>query len=187
MTAPRSIIPAPELLSARLRLRATVLDDAEALSAIFASDEALKHGGRAPLADVEKVREKLANDMEAARRGETVIWSATEHGSEWALGYVGLHHWTQATRCAEVGYALAPAYWGRGYMREMLPLLVRFGFEQMGLHRIEAQLNPANVASARVVERAGFTREGVLRDKGLTANGQFYDLAVYALLESQRG
>jgi [ribosomal protein S5]-alanine N-acetyltransferase len=187
VSPPRSILPAPELLSPRLRLRATVLDDAEALCAIFGSDEALKHGGRVPLADVEKVREKLAHDMEEARRGETVLWSATERGSEWALGYVGLHHWNQPARCAEVGYALAPAHWGRGYMRELLPLLVRFGFEQMGLHRIEAQLNPTNVASARVVERAGFKLEGVLRDKGVATGSGFYDLAVYALLETERG
>ena len=183
MSPPRSILPAPELLSARLRLRATVLEDAEALSAIFASEEALQHGGRAPLADVARVREKLASDMEEARRGETVLWSATERGQDLALGYVGLHHWVQASRCAEVGYALAPAYWGRGYMRELLPLLVRFGFEQMGLHRIEAQVDPLNAASVRLVERAGFTLEGVLRDKVASPRGGFADLAVYALLE----
>jgi [ribosomal protein S5]-alanine N-acetyltransferase len=178
-----SILPAPELLSARLRLRATELDDAEALAAIFASAEALQHGGRVPLANVRQVREKLARDREEARRGEAVLWSVTERGQELALGYVGLHHWVQANRCAEVGYALAPAYWGRGYMRELLPLLVRFGFEQLALHRLEAQLNPENQASVRLVERAGFTREGVLRDKTAAPGGGFHDLAVYALLE----
>jgi len=183
MTQPRCILPAPELLSARLRLRATTLDDAEALSSIFASEEALRHGGRAPLADVPRVREKLARDVEEARRGEAVLWSVTERGSDWAVGYVGLHHWVQKDRCAEVGYALAPPYWGRGYMRELMPLLVRFAFSEMRLHRLEAQLDPGNSASARLVERAGFTLEGVLRDKVASPRGGFADLAVYALLE----
>nr|WP_228530795.1 MULTISPECIES: GNAT family protein [Myxococcaceae] len=168
-----------------MRLRATQLEDAEALADIFASAEALKHGGRAPVSSVPQVRAKLASDMEEARRGECVLWSVTERGADRALGYVGLHHWRQDARGAEVGYALVPDAWGRGYMRELMPLLVRFGFEEMGLHRLEAQLDPGNTASVRLVERAGFRLEGVLRDKEVGPDGRFLDLAVYALLEAQ--
>lgn len=85
---------------------------------------------------------------------------------------------------AEVGYVLAISQWGRGVMKELMPALLRFGFEEMKLHRIEARVDPENTASIRVLTRAGFQQEGVLRDT--IADGEsFRSTVVFSLLEGE--
>src|SRR5690606_38652938 len=71
----------------------------------------------------------------------------------------------RAHRRAEVGFMLAPAHWGKGYAAEAVRAVLRFAFEAMDLHRVEADVDPDNGASLRLLERLGFRREGYLRER----------------------
>jgi len=82
---------------------------------------------------------------------------------------------------AEVGFALARDSWRRGYMKEALPLLVDFAFSRLGLRRLEADVDPRNVASLRLLERLGFRREGLLRER-YCMNAELQDAVLLALL-----
>jgi RimJ/RimL family protein N-acetyltransferase len=84
-------------------------------------------------------------------------------------------------RRAELGFALARAFWGRGLMLEALPALIQFAFGHLDLHRIEADTDPRNTASMRVLERLGFQREGLLRERYFQL-GEAQDAVVYGLL-----
>jgi [ribosomal protein S5]-alanine N-acetyltransferase len=83
----------------------------------------------------------------------------------------------------ELGYVLGEAHWGQGFAREAVGHLVRHCFAQMGIRRIEAQINPANTASCKLVEALGFTLEGHLRNR-YTAKGRTYGVNLYAKLAS---
>lgn len=85
-------------------------------------------------------------------------------------------------RIAEVWYKLMPEVWGRGYATECLKRLLRFGFEELKLHRIEAGCAVENIGSVRVLEKAGMLREGRKR-KILPIRGQWVDNFSYAILE----
>ncbi|WP_211192663.1 GNAT family N-acetyltransferase [Actinoplanes sp. TBRC 11911] len=91
---------------------------------------------------------------------------------------------TLADRQGEIGWVFHPGYAGHGYATEAARALVRLGFDELKLHRIWAQLDPRNTASARVCERLGMRREGVLREESWF-KGEWADLAVYALLASE--
>jgi ribosomal-protein-alanine N-acetyltransferase len=84
-----------------------------------------------------------------------------------------------------VGYELAREAWGQGYMRETLLAVLGFGFVQMQLNRVEAQVHPDNVASLKLVERLGFVREGLLREAGWWG-GQAQDLVQFSLLRREQ-
>ncbi|MDO9353805.1 MAG: GNAT family protein, partial [Solirubrobacteraceae bacterium] len=84
-------------------------------------------------------------------------------------------------RRAELGYALARQAWGGGYMHEALQALVAHAFEALQLHRLEADIDPRNAASARSLERLGFVREGLLRERWIV-DGEVSDSALYGLL-----
>jgi ribosomal-protein-alanine N-acetyltransferase len=84
-------------------------------------------------------------------------------------------------RRAEIGYDLLPALWGRGVMHEALRAILRFGFTEMELHSTEAQIDPANARSRRVLERLGFKQDGLIRENFL-AHGKFFDTATFTLL-----
>jgi RimJ/RimL family protein N-acetyltransferase len=82
---------------------------------------------------------------------------------------------------AEIGYELAPDEWGRGYATEAAREIVRFGFEELGLHRIAAWTVADNTASARVLETVGMTLEGRLRDKE-HYKGRYWDVLMYGMI-----
>ncbi len=80
---------------------------------------------------------------------------------------------------AEIGYWLGKAYWGKGIMTEAVNEIVKFGFGTLGLRRIYAHTFTFNQASIRVLEKAGFTHEALLR-KVAKKKGRFYDWNLYA-------
>ena len=82
---------------------------------------------------------------------------------------------------AELGYWLGKPFWGRGIMTGAVRLLVVYGFEGLGLLRIDAHVKSGNPASARVLEKAGFRREGVLR-KAALKEGELVDHILFGIL-----
>lgn len=97
------------------------------------------------------------------------------------LGTLLLFHFHEPSRRAELGYALGRAHWGQGVMREAVQAACSHAFEALGLRRIEAEVNPANVASNELLLRVGFVREGTLRQRW-AAKDKVYDTHLYGLL-----
>jgi RimJ/RimL family protein N-acetyltransferase len=85
---------------------------------------------------------------------------------------------------AEIGYWLAPQFWGEGIMTNAVAAFVKYAFEQFELSRLTAHVFSGNIASARVLEKNGFTLEGTLRQHFLK-DGQLLDARVYGLLRSE--
>jgi ribosomal-protein-alanine N-acetyltransferase len=87
------------------------------------------------------------------------------------IGGTQLNVVSAANLRAEIGYVLGRPWWGRGYATEAAGLLLRFGFQELGLHKIVATCHPDNAGSARVLTRIGMTLEGRLRDHVLVRGG----------------
>lgn len=99
------------------------------------------------------------------------------------VGLMALNLGKPKYKMAEVWYKIFPAHWGHGYTTEALAQVLKFGFEVLQLHRIEAGCAVENVASVRVLEKAGMTREGLQR-KALPIRGDWVDCFCYAILET---
>ncbi|OEJ29628.1 GNAT family N-acetyltransferase [Streptomyces agglomeratus] len=87
-------------------------------------------------------------------------------------------------RAGKLGYATAASEWGKGYAADAARTMIRFGFRALGLHRISAAIGPDNLASIKLVEKLGFTREGILRDHVFT-NGAWRDSVLFSVLEQE--
>ena len=98
------------------------------------------------------------------------------------IGSIGLDHFDDATISSSLGYWLRTDHSGRGLMTEAVALVVGFGFSHLTLHRIWLHAGVANLGSIRVAEKAGFRREGRLREAGRGLHG-WHDVYVYGLLE----
>jgi len=176
--------PVPELRTARARLRPVRPEDAQALLSIYGDAESVRYLGR-PVGTLEDVQKRLGRMAEDIARGEAAFWVLTDPGADVALAYLGFFRWDQPHQTAELGYVLDRSRWGLGLMTEVLPVLVRFGFEQLGLHRIEARVEPEHGASLRLLEKLGFTHEGLLRERTLHADGSRTSLALLGLLRHE--
>ncbi|MDF2926203.1 MAG: alanine acetyltransferase [Paenibacillaceae bacterium] len=82
---------------------------------------------------------------------------------------------------AILGYSLDQDHNGRGYMREAVSLVIRYGFKELGLHRLEAGAKPDNSGSIRTLQKSGFRQEGIAR-KFLLLNGQWEDHVTFSLV-----
>jgi [ribosomal protein S5]-alanine N-acetyltransferase len=101
------------------------------------------------------------------------------------IGAVELRVTSAPSRRGELGYVLARARWGQGYATEAAAAVLAFGFERLGLHKVSATCDPANVASARVLEKIGLIREGYLREH-LLIRGEWRDRLLFAALAPGR-
>jgi ribosomal-protein-alanine N-acetyltransferase len=104
--------------------------------------------------------------------------------TEELIGYASLWTMHPETWSAEIGYFLHPDHWGHGYATDAARLLIRFGFEELGCHRIWGTADPRNIGSRRVLEKAGMIYEGCLRDAMLIRDG-WRDSAIYSVLEHE--
>jgi ribosomal-protein-alanine N-acetyltransferase len=117
-----------------------------------------------PLRTLEQAEEML-RPLQTPEKMPNFKWWGIEHklGGH-LIGTCGYYRWDKQHDRAEIGYDLWPDYWGQGLMPEALQALVRFGFEQMELNRVEATTHTENLRSQRVLEKLGFQREGILRE-----------------------
>ena len=174
----------PTLATARLRLRWLTPADVPALFAVFGDPAVCRYWSRPPLADIAAAA-ALQREI-ALRFAERSLfqWGIAERATDAVVGTGTLASLSAEHRRAEVGFALARAAWGRGYLAEALPALLAFAFGALALHRVEADVDPRNARSIRVLERAGFRREGLLRERYHLA-GEVQDALLYGLLRRE--
>jgi RimJ/RimL family protein N-acetyltransferase len=169
------------LRTERLHLRPLREADAAALFAIFGDARVVRYLSRPAWDSLDVAQERIARDLAAMSAGRYACFGI-EHASDGRLlGECSLFNLHEASRRAELGYALACSAWRQGHMHEALRALLGFGFSQLGLNRVEADIDPRNLASAKSLERLGFRKEGLLRERWIVA-GEVSDSGLYGLL-----
>lgn len=169
----------PTLRGDGLRIRWLTVDDVPALRAIFSDADVVRFMSVQQRTSDAATLELLDEIHKGFREGTLYEWGVQlEQG---IVGTCALANIDRKHRRAEVGFALARAFWGRGLILRALPAVIQFAFERLDLHRIEADTDPRNVASMRILERLGFQREGVLRERYFQF-GEAQDAVLFGLL-----
>lgn len=127
----------------------------------------------------------IATHTSSAAAGTELVWAITTPDDDRAIGTISIGL-TPKHRRAELGYWLAVPWWGQGVMSDAARTVVAYGFETLGLHRIQARCLPENIGSAKVMQHAGMTFEGILRDYEFH-KGAFVNLAMYAIVAGREG
>ena len=175
--------PFPELKTERLLLRRLTLSDAKEFFFLRSNETVMQFIDKEPAKSVEEVEafiQKLNDDIDHNRLIQWAIAFQEEPGR--LIGGISFWRFRFEDYRAETGYALHPQHWGKGIMKEALQKVIDFGFNNMGLHSIEANINPNNTASARLLESVGFVREAYFREDYFF-RGKFLDTAIYSKLQ----
>jgi len=173
--------PFPELFSDRLKLRKfESSDDAQILK--FRSDPTvMKYLDRPLIQNIEEATiliQKITSDLET---NAGITWGITKKENDALLGTIGFWKMYPEHARAEIGYMLHTDFHGKGFMQEALSTVIHFGFTALELHSIEANVNPGNDSSIKLLEKNGFAREGYFRENYFF-NGKFIDSAIYSLI-----
>jgi RimJ/RimL family protein N-acetyltransferase len=171
----------PTLDAPRLRLRAVADGDADALFAMHSDAHVLRYWDAPPWGDRARAARFIAGCRQLAADGSGVRVAVELAADGGFLGWCGLSRWNPDHRSAAMGYCFHAGAWGRGYATEAARALLQWAFETSDLNRVQAETDTRNAASARVLEKLGFRREGTLRED-CVVNGEVSDSWVYGLL-----
>ena len=174
----------PELLTDRLTLRRLAVTDAQDMYEYASRSDVTRYLTWNPHPDKAYTREYLQYLGGRYAGGMFYDWAVVYEPDGKMVGTCGFTSFNCASDSAEVGYVLNPEYWGRGIAGEALGRVMAFGFEELKLHRIEAKFIRGNERSLHVMQRAGMTFEGYLRD-GMLIKGSYVTVGIASILANE--
>jgi RimJ/RimL family protein N-acetyltransferase len=167
--------------TARLLLRPIADADADALFALHSNAYVLRYWDAPPWTERSRADQFIAACRQVAEEGTGARVAIERVDDGTFVGWCGLTRWNRNFRSASLGYCLDDAAWGHGYATEAARALVGWAFDSLDLNRVQAEADTRNVASARVLEKVGFVREGTLREDCIV-DGVVSDTWVFGLL-----
>ncbi|MEN3274401.1 MAG: [ribosomal protein S5]-alanine N-acetyltransferase [Massilia sp.] len=176
-------LPPPILHTARLRLRPFREGDAAPLFTIFSDSEVVRFWSGAAWTDMQQAQAMM--EEAGGENGGILRYAVALADTDQLIGICNLRGFFAQNRRCELGYALGRAWWGKGFAGEALEALLDHAFGALDLNRIEADIDPRNEASARLLERLGFRREGYMPERWIV-HGEKADTAFYGLLKRYR-
>jgi RimJ/RimL family protein N-acetyltransferase len=177
-------LPAPTLHTPRLRLRPFADEDADALFELHGNPYVLRYWDSPPWGERARAERFIETCRQMANDGTGARLAMDRQSDGAFIGWTGLTRWNPDYRSASLGYCLHDRAWGRGYATEAAGALLQWAFETLDLNRVQAEADTRNLASARVLEKLGFVREGTLRED-CVVNGEVSDSWVYGLIRRE--
>ncbi|WP_432663643.1 GNAT family protein [Wukongibacter baidiensis] len=174
----------PVIKTERLTLRKLEKNDVEKMFKIFSNEKIMQYYGRFPMTEITEAEELMSKFSQTFESNEAIRWGIELKDRNIFIGTCGFHNWKKSHSRTEIGYELAEEHWGYGYMKEAVGAIVKYGFEQMDLNRIEAVVYPENIASEELLKRLGFQYEGLLR-KYAYFREMYQDLNMLSLLRQE--
>jgi [ribosomal protein S5]-alanine N-acetyltransferase len=170
----------PTLRGARVTLRALLDADVDDLYAAFSDPEVMRYWDVPPMPSVADAVTFLAEIHEGFRTRTLFQWGV-DAGTGQIVGTCTLLNVNTTHRRGEIGFALARPHWGQGLASDAVATLIGFCFRDLALHLLEADVDPRNERSKRLLERQGFVREGYLRER-YQVSGEIQDAVLLGLL-----
>jgi ribosomal-protein-alanine N-acetyltransferase len=133
------------------------------------------------MSSLEEASQLINKLLEMEKNNDAFTWAITYKPSSTLIGTICYWNIMKEHFRAEIGYLLHPMEQGKGIMQEALSAVLNYGFELLKLHSVEANVNPNNVSSIKLLERNGFVREAYFKEN-YYYNNQFLDTAIYSLL-----
>jgi ribosomal-protein-alanine N-acetyltransferase len=149
------------------------------------SDErVMRYIGKPRQTDISEARAMIENIRQMFAAKEALTWGISRHGDPNLVGTIGFWKIDKANYRAEIGYMLHPDHWKQGLMSEAMGAAIAYGFGELDFHSIEANTDPANDATARLLEKHGFVQEAYFREN-FYFEGKFLDSRIYSLLKTK--
>ena len=173
----------PIIKTDRLLLRQFTESDLENVFKGLSHPDIIKYYG-VSFKTLEETQEQM-NFFADLEKNETGIWWAIcSLDNKTFYGAGGLNSLSKEHKKAEIGFWLLTDFWGRGIMAETIPLICKYGFDRLGLHRVEGFVETGNINCKKAMEKLEFKHEGTMRDCEIK-NEKFISLEVYATIKNE--
>ena len=171
----------PVLTGKRVTLRELRASDATSLFAMLTTEEVSRFISPPPTT-VEGFERFIAWTLRMRELGTYACFAVTLHGSDTAIGIFQIRELEPGFGNAEWGFAIGSEYWGCGAFLDSAELVVKFAFETVGVHRLEARASVKNGRGNGALRKIGAVQEGVLR-RSFLRNGEYHDQVLWSILD----
>jgi [ribosomal protein S5]-alanine N-acetyltransferase len=175
--------PFPVITTERLVLRSINENDMQAFYDLRSNEVAMTYIDRPRVNSIEDIKAMYNKIKLAELEMASIIWAITLKDKDHLIGTIGYYNISKENHRAEIGYMLLPQYFRQGIMQEAITELLKVGFHQFQFHSIEANINPANEASAKLLEKNNFVKEAYFKEN-FYFEGKFLDSIIYSKLAS---
>jgi [ribosomal protein S5]-alanine N-acetyltransferase len=177
-------ISTPTIVTLRLRLRPFNDADKDAVYALQSNAHVLRYWDSPPWTHRERADRFIAKCSQMANDGSGLRVAVERIDDGKFVGWCALNEWNPEFKSISLGYCFDDSVWGKGFATEAAAVLLKWAYESLDLNRVQAHTDTRNTASARVLEKLGFKREGTLREDCIV-NGDVSDTWAYGLLRRE--
>lgn len=174
----------PSLETERLLLRKVNLRDLEDLYEYCSIEEVSKYVTWETHQSISDSKAFLDIILEQYDQDKALFWGIESKEDNKLIGTIDFVALKPIHKIGEIGYVLSPEYWGQGMMSEAAKAVISFGFEKLGLVRIQARCFIENTGSEGVMKKIGMSYEGTMR-KGMYAKGKHRDVKLYSIVKEE--
>lgn len=172
-----------KIKSNRLLLRPFIESDIESVFKGLSHPDIIKHYG-VSFDSVEATKEQMKWFANLEKEGTGMWFAVCSEDSKTFYGGGGLNDLSQEHKKAEIGFWLLTDFWGKGIMTEAMPLICNYGFNELGLHRIEGFVESDNTNCKKAMAKLDFQHEGTMKDCEIK-NGDFISLDIYSKIKTK--
>lgn len=177
-------LPTPTLHTSRLKLRPFNDSDVDDLFALQSNAYVLRYWNTPPWTERARAEKFISTCQQMAEEGTGIRLAVDRESDDSFIGWCTFNRWNPAYRSASIGFCFNESVWGHGYATESARALVEWAFNTLDLNRIHSETDTRNIASARVLEKLGFVREGTMREDCIV-DGVTSDSWVFGLLRRE--
>lgn len=170
----------PILTTERLLLRQFVETDLEKIFKGLSHPDIIRYYGIS-FDNLDSAKEQMEWFAELEKNKTGIWWAVCSIDNKVFYGAGGLNSLSKKHKKAEIGFWLLPDFWCKGIMTEAMPLIFNYGFDNLGLHRIEGFVETENINCKKAMSKLHFDHEGTMKDCEMK-NGKYISLDIYAKL-----
>lgn len=178
-----TLVDFPTITTERLLLRQFVESDLENVYKGLSDPEIIKYYG-VSYTTLEDTKEQLKFFADLVNDGTGIWWAVCSLDNKTFYGAGGLNSLNKEHKKAEIGFWLLNEFWRQGIMTEVMPIICKYGFENLELHRIEGLVETDNLNCKNAMKKLDFNHEGTMKDCEIK-NGHFISLDIYAKLKNE--
>ncbi|MBS4175298.1 GNAT family protein [Bacillus sp. FJAT-49736] len=174
----------PVLETDNYYLRGIERDDASSLFSFMSDRDTMKYITHHPVKTVQELENNIKKSLDSFKENKEIPWTIVRKQSDQVIGmfrFHKLHTWHQKT---EMGVVIHKDFQQKGVMTEILPIMLDYGFNSLGLNRIVGDIFSTNQGSKKLMEKFGFHKDGILRQTDFDGEG-FIDTVVYSMLKRE--
>ena len=173
--------PFPVLFTERLMLRQINTEDANEIFLLRSDEKVMQYLDRPRARSTEDALELIQKIVDGIINNDGITWGMVLKDDTKLIGTIGYWRIMKEDYRAEIGYMIDSSFHGKGLMQEAISAVINYGFSIMKLHSVEANVNPDNLPSIKLLERNRFIREAYFKEN-YYFEGRFLDSAIYSFL-----